>query len=999
MTKQQPNMLEPALEYLKLGWSVVPLYGIKQSNDNANYICNCPKGQLEDDKRCKSPGKHTRIKWTDYQTKLPTEADVRGWWHKWPISNIGIITGAVSGIIVLDVDGPEGEATIKQNNLAIPPTVISKTGRGWHYIYRHPGFECRNFAGKLGKTILPNVDFRGDGGLIVAPPSKHVSGHTYTWAMGPDMAEIAPAPDWLLELIQAQAKAVAGGGRTLDKNDWSKKITKGERDVELTRRAGSFLAGGRMAPAEALTMLLAWNKEHCKPPLEESLVQKIVDSIAKKQAAKPADPRGPVKKETVTVSETGAQVEDGKKIIEQLTAMAKDKPREAVKWALSDSKRIGALAIASHHSQAAVELTWQELRDAGVLGRDVDALRRVVNQEKAKLRQIRLANPDEKRELIKVSQVIKQAPCPADAVIPEGWHLAPNCVGKLKTRVSSSGEEEIILDEICPAPVVISGRLRDIAEGDEYTRLAWLRDGHWQSYTIERRTLANARTIVDLSALGLPVTSGNSAALVDYLAAFEAANIKTLPRARVAGQLGWIGKEGKDGFLLGRQLLSPDGKTTAALDIEEAKPADWKDVIAFRGADAGDDQVADAYNCAGSLDEWKKAVAPLAEFPKALLAVYASLAPPFLKILGAPNFAVDWSYGTSTGKTTVLRVAASCWGNPDERSQNSNLYSWDATRVWIQRACFIGSGLPIILDDTKRAKRPGDVSSVLYDVINGRGRGRGSIKGMRKTEVWNTVLLSSGEASAVSFTQDGGTRARVLTLWGAPFGRADDETGRIVQGVDSGVRANYGEPGKRLVLWLLKNRDKWPDLRQGYELAQQGYLERSGGNSIAGRLAAYFAVLQVVADIADVALQLPWDFRDPVEEVWEELIREAEEGDRAGAALAGVYSWAQANERFFLGREPGGLYGGTGNVALAGRWDRKDDWEFIGFFPHKLKEILEAQGFEYDPIIRVWREREWIDAESSKRLTKKIHYDGKVSRMIVIQRKALEGNEDYANSD
>lgn len=995
MTRQPPKMLGPALEYLKLGWSVVPLYGIKQSNDNSNdntnYTCNCDKGQLEGDQRCKSPGKHTRIKWIPYQTKLPTEAELRSWWRKWPASNIGIITGAVSGIIVLDIDGPEGEATIKQNGLTIPPTVISKTGRGWHYIYKHPGFECRNFASQVGKTILPNVDFRGDGGLIVAPPSKHYSGKDYTWAMGPDMTDIAPAPEWLLKLIKEQAQVVAGGGRTLTQDDWSKQLTHGERDVELTRRAGSLLT--KMQPAEALTMLLAWNKEHCKPPLEESLVQKIIDSIAKKQAAKPADPRGPVKKETVTVSETGAQQEDGKRVIQQLTTMAKDKPREVVKWALSDSKRIGALALAAHQSQAAVELTWQELRDAGVLGRDVDSLKRAVNHEKAKLRQIRLADPGEKREPVKVSQVIKNAPCPADTAIPDGWHLAPHCLARLKTRMSSSGEEEIILEDICPAPVVISGRLRDIADGDEYTRLAWLRDGHWQHATIERRVIANARSVVELAALGLPVTSGNSAALVDYLAAFEAENIKVLPRARVAGQLGWIGKGGKDGFLLGRQLLSSDGKTVAALDIDEAKPAEWKDIIAFRGADAGDDQVADAYNCAGTLDGWRQAVAPLAKFPRALLAVYASLAPPFLKILGAPNFAVDWSYGTSTGKTTVLRVAASCWGNPDERSQNSNLYSWDATRVWIQRACFIGSGLPIILDDTKRAKRPGDVASVLYDVINGRGRGRGSIKGMRKTETWNTVLLSSGEASAVSFTQDGGTRARVLTLWGAPFGKADEETGRIVQAVDAGIRANYGEPGKNLVQWLLKNRDKWPKLREGYQLAHRDYLSRSGGNSIAGRLAAYFAVLQVAADIADEALELPWDFRDPVAEVWEALIREAEEGDRAGAALAGVYSWAQANERFFLGREAGvGLYGGGSNIAYAGRWDSGNSWGWIGFYPHKLKEILESQDFESDPILRVWREREWIDAESERRLTKKVQYGGKSARMVVIRREALEGD-------
>ena len=563
--KPVPKMLAPALDYLRLGWSVVPLYGIVTAKDQASqaqdaHTCNCREKGF-----CQSPGKHTRVKWAEYQSTLPTEAEVKSWWGQWPASNIGIITGQVSGIIVLDVDGPEGEKTLKTKKLVTPPTVISKTGRGWHYIYKHPGFECRNFAGKLGKTILPKVDFRGDGGLIVAPPSMHVSGRQYAWAMGPDMADVAPAPEWLLDLIREQAAAAGGGtgsGRNLSQDDWAKKLSHGERDVELTRRAGSLLV--KMAAPEVLTMLLAWNREHCEPPLPDGDVQKIVDSIAKKQAAKvkadPTAPVGQVKATTVTMSESGAKLEDAQAVVRQLTTLAKDRPKEVLKWVLSDAKNLGALALAAHDSQAAVELTWQELRDAGVLARDVETLKRVVNQEKAKLRQIRLALPGEKRELIKVAQLIKGAPCPPVAAVPEGWHLTPGCVARLKTRMSAGGDEESYLDAICPAPVVITGRLRDIAEGDEYTRLAWLRDGHWQSYTVERKSLANARAIVDLAALGLPVTSGNSAALVDFLAAFEAENIKILPRARVASQLGWVGKDGKGGFLLGRQFIGPKGE-------------------------------------------------------------------------------------------------------------------------------------------------------------------------------------------------------------------------------------------------------------------------------------------------------------------------------------------------------------------------------------------------------------------------------------------------------
>ena len=83
-----------------------------------------------------------------------------------------------------------------------------------------------------------------------------------------------------------------------------------------------------------------------------------------------------------------------------------------------------------------------------------------------------------------------------------------------------------------------------------------------------------------------------------------------------------------------------------------------------------------------------------------------ALAPPMLEILGASNFVLDFAGATSSGKTTTLRVAASCWGKPDERSDESAMHTWDVTRVFLERASTIISGMPLILDDTKRAKDP-----------------------------------------------------------------------------------------------------------------------------------------------------------------------------------------------------------------------------------------------------------------------------------------------------
>ena len=148
-------------------------------------------------------------------------------------SEPGIVTGAVSRIVVLDVDSPDGMESLKKYNLHLPPTPTVQTGGGGlHYYFRHPGYHCKNFTKKY-----PGIDFRGDGGYVVAPPSLHKSGNYYTWLIPPWDEELADAPDWLLNLIEKQ-----GTGGKLRPEEWKVDIPKGERNDELTRRAGSLLA-------------------------------------------------------------------------------------------------------------------------------------------------------------------------------------------------------------------------------------------------------------------------------------------------------------------------------------------------------------------------------------------------------------------------------------------------------------------------------------------------------------------------------------------------------------------------------------------------------------------------------------------------------------------------------------------------------------------------------------------------------------------------------------
>src|SRR4051794_16359014 len=106
---------------------------------------------------------------------------IREWWRRWPKAMIGVPTGAVSGLVALDVDqdpddGLDGEAgllALVEANGQLPHTPVQVTPRGGrHVLFRHPGREVKNSASKLAHGL----DVRGDGGYICIAPSSSASG-------------------------------------------------------------------------------------------------------------------------------------------------------------------------------------------------------------------------------------------------------------------------------------------------------------------------------------------------------------------------------------------------------------------------------------------------------------------------------------------------------------------------------------------------------------------------------------------------------------------------------------------------------------------------------------------------------------------------------------------------------------------------------------------------------------------------------------------------------
>lgn len=252
------STLDHALFYASRGWRVFPIAPRKK--------------------------KPPLVKWREESTT--DERTIRTWWQVTPMANVGIMCGRESGFVVLDVDadkgGNESLLALIATNAPLPDTPESLTGSGGrHILFKHPGIEVGNSANYIGAGL----DFRGDGGYIVAPPSIHPdTGRRYEWELSsrPSKIPLADIPDWLLQLaLKNQGQDKHGPAR-----GFSDTVTEGARNDVLTSMAGTMRRKGFNHEA-ILAALLEENQERCNPPLSNDEVSTIAQSIMRYDPAEP----------------------------------------------------------------------------------------------------------------------------------------------------------------------------------------------------------------------------------------------------------------------------------------------------------------------------------------------------------------------------------------------------------------------------------------------------------------------------------------------------------------------------------------------------------------------------------------------------------------------------------------------------------------------------------------------------------------------------------------
>ena len=240
------TLTEQALEYVDWGWSVLPV----KPKEKRPYMTN----------------------WLTYQHQKANKEMVQNWFTSLSGAGIGIVTGKISGIVVLDIES-YCKIPIEDLLKKYPTQLVAKTGGGGYHLYFSYPHSRNKISNRVG--IFDGADIRADGGFIVAAPTIHQSGNKYEWI---NKGPMGVFPEELLDLPSVSTEMVGDNWIT----EALRGVSEGGRNDTCARLAGYFFKKG-LSYDIVESILLEWG-EKCDPPLPTKEIRTTIKSIERTHA-------------------------------------------------------------------------------------------------------------------------------------------------------------------------------------------------------------------------------------------------------------------------------------------------------------------------------------------------------------------------------------------------------------------------------------------------------------------------------------------------------------------------------------------------------------------------------------------------------------------------------------------------------------------------------------------------------------------------------------------
>ncbi len=512
---------------------------------------------------------------------------------------------------------------------------------------------------------------------------------------------------------------------------------------------------------------------------------------------------------------------------------------------------------------------------------------------------------------------------------------------------------------------IIPLRLLDELDGDEQRlEVAYHARDSWHRAVVDRRAVRDARRALAELPPGVAIDSNNAAHVVLWLGEYMRHNEGRMRALRFVSQCGWQDTDDERCFLLDVPITNGD---ESGLVADEA--GDRSDMIK-------------ALRPKGKHGAHFEAVrAAFDEDPIAAIAILGALAAPLLEPLGAPNFAINFHGDSSKGKTSMVMVAGSVYGNP--RSEQW-IGSWNATGTAMELRAATLTHLPLCFDEVGA----GDTKTIdrwIYMLINGAGKSRGdkSLQ-IRKTMSWRTVVLSTGEHELVDDQANTGAQVRVLQFRVRGFGKLD---GAGVDALREACERNYGHVGRAWIEALVAIED-WAPYAELFEKAKRQFRAKETG-ALMQRQSVYYALLAVAEHLAHGVLSIGERGGGTVRRLFGDTSLRREVQSASERAREAVSEWIASEPLTFPALEvnsAGALVSKT--AASVKRINGVRHKGHVCFLPSELRTRLQAHGISHAEVVAAWNDAGELDTDPG-RTTKRMRWDGKKVSIVAVSCAAL----------
>jgi hypothetical protein len=185
------------------------------------------------------------IKWKPYQERCATPLELVDWFYRYPEAGLAVVLGKVSNLFAVDVDGVEAHRALVDRLGEVPRAPRSNSGSGKEYRY-HLFFRAPACPTKAKFTPWhKKLEFRGDRGIVVLPPSLHKSGNRYTWALGRSIQDLqlGNLPEAVLAELEAKVKSGMQLGPFVGDKQWAVAPRDVMRVTRISLNTRLFLLG------------------------------------------------------------------------------------------------------------------------------------------------------------------------------------------------------------------------------------------------------------------------------------------------------------------------------------------------------------------------------------------------------------------------------------------------------------------------------------------------------------------------------------------------------------------------------------------------------------------------------------------------------------------------------------------------------------------------------------------------------------------------------------